>query len=355
MQKPLVVVIEDQLEVRENLMETLELADYEVHGAPDGHEGVKLIRAKKPDLILCDVMMPKLDGFGVLELLKKDPETAAIPFIFLTARAEREDLRRGMNLGAADYVTKPFFQDELLKVVELRMQQASKAEVQSKTSIGELKLVPNSQDVSYLNALLDPLVKEGRSRVYSERSAIYYSGDKVHSVYKVVSGRVRLYLETEFGKILTIDSLGEGSWFGVEDVYAGGGHSVSASAYPEAEIVLVDKVKYLDLVHRHPALVLNQARQLSQDLALRAEQLLQVAYFSVRKRIAEFLLRSAERNSAETKLIDLRREDIAEAVGTTAESVTRVLTEFRKDGLVNLPSAGGIEVTNIDGLIEVPA
>ncbi len=354
MRKPLVIVIEDQLEVRENLMETLELAEYRVLGAPDGHEGVKLVRANKPDLILCDVMMPKLDGFGVLELLRKDPVTSSVPFIFLTARAEREDLRRGMNLGAADYVTKPFFQDELLKVVELRIQQAEE-EAPLVGNSSEPKMVLSSQDYEVAKVSLDQLSNEGRNRVYTDRSAIYFSGDKVHSVYKVASGRVRLYLETEFGKILTIDSLGEGAWFGLEDVFAGGGHSVSASAYPDAEIVLVDVAKYLDLVHRNPSLVLNQARQMSQDLALRAEQLMQIAYFSVRKRIAEFLLRSAERLKTEISLIDLRREDIAEAVGTTPESVTRVLTEFRKDGLVHLPSAGGIEVVDVDGLADVPA
>jgi len=353
MNDALIIVIEDQLEVRENLMETLELADYKVLGAADGHEGIKLIRANNPQLILCDVMMPKLDGFGVLGLLKKDPSTSAIPFIFLTARVEREDLRRGMNLGAADYITKPFFQDELLRVVELRLKHAD--EHTATSSGGSVAQQTTGQQGLNVAQQLAQLSEKGRVRSYEDRAAIYFSGDKPHSAYKVVSGRVRLYLETEFGKVLTIDSLGKGSWFGIEDLYAGGVHSVSASAYPDAEILLVDKSAYLDLVDRNPALVLSQARQFSQDLALRAEQLVQVAYFSVRKRIAEYLLRSVERLPADVVVIDLRREDIAEAVGTTPESVTRMLTEFRKDGFVNLPSTGGIEVIDSNGLKAVPA
>ncbi|MFK8058434.1 MAG: response regulator [Saprospiraceae bacterium] len=351
MKNSTVLVIEDQLEVRENLMETLELADYQVLGAPDGHEGVKLVREHKPDLILCDVMMPKLDGFGVLELLQKDPSTASIPFIFLTARAEREDLRRGMNLGAADYITKPFFQDELLRVVAMRLekQEGSTKTLQSKT-------VGSSQaEKENALSLLDQLSDKGRSRSYNERATVYFKGDQVHNVYKVISGRVRFFMETDFGKTLTIDSQGSGSWFGMEDLYAEGVRSVSAGAYPDAEILLVDKTDFLDLINRHPSLVRIHMRQFSQDLALRAEQLLQVAYYSVRKRVAEFLLRSVDRNPNPQFAVDLRREDIAEAVGTTPESVTRVLTEFRKEGFVNLPSQGGIEVVDKQALQEVPA
>ena len=354
MNSPHIIVIEDQEEVRENLIETLELADYRVLGAPNGHEGVKLVREHMPKLILCDVMMPKLDGYGVLELLNKEASTAAIPFIFLTARAEREDLRRGMNLGAADYITKPFFQDELLRVVELRID--IKSEEEAKEAKGGLpSQLSASHAGSDVNHLLENLGEGGRRREYTDRASIYFSGDQPHSVFKVLSGRVRLYLDTDFGKALTIDSLGKGSWFGLEDVYGGGVHSVSASAYPDAEVLLVDKAKFIDLTQRHPSVVLNHATQLSQDLALRAEQLLQIAYFSVRKRIAEFLLRFAERSEGEMETIDLRREDIAEAVGTTPESVTRVLTEFRKDGLVELPTAGGIVVVGVKELRTVPA
>jgi len=94
---------------------------FTVLSAEDGTHGVEIAQLQSPDLILCDVMMPKLDGFGVLNILGKRPDTAGIPFIFLTAKAEREDFRRGMNLGADDYITKPFYKDELLSVIETRL------------------------------------------------------------------------------------------------------------------------------------------------------------------------------------------------------------------------------------------
>jgi len=103
-----ILLIEDNEEMSENITSILKLAHYQVIRAANGKEGVALAQKEHPDLILCDIMMPELDGYGVLHILNGDPETAQIPFIFLTAKAEKSDLRAGMNLGADDYITKPF-------------------------------------------------------------------------------------------------------------------------------------------------------------------------------------------------------------------------------------------------------
>ena len=116
-----ILVIEDDDQVRENIAEILELEDFEAITAENGFVGVQLAIEKLPDLIICDVMMPQLDGYGVLKALRQNPATAAIPFIFLTAKAERHDLRQGMNLGADDYLTKPFTPDELRQVIAIRL------------------------------------------------------------------------------------------------------------------------------------------------------------------------------------------------------------------------------------------
>ena len=113
-----ILVIEDNFEVRENLCEILELTGYEVYSAPNGKIGVQMAISKEPDLIICDVMMPELDGFGVLKILNRNTHTNDIPFIFLTAKAEKSDFRKGMGLGADDYITKPFDDTELLEAVE---------------------------------------------------------------------------------------------------------------------------------------------------------------------------------------------------------------------------------------------
>jgi signal transduction histidine kinase len=115
------LVIDDDEAVRENLVELFKLEGFEVIGAENGRVGVQLARQHLPDLIMCDIMMPELDGYGVLEELRQDFATAAIPFIFLTAKAERADLRQGMNLGADDYLVKPFTRDEILNAVSMRL------------------------------------------------------------------------------------------------------------------------------------------------------------------------------------------------------------------------------------------
>jgi two-component system copper resistance phosphate regulon response regulator CusR len=109
-----ILIIEDNNDIRESTAEILELAGYKVQQASNGKAGVDLAQQHKPDVILCDIMMPELDGYGVLFLLGKNPETATIPFIFLTAKAERVDFRKGMEMGADDYLTKPFEFGELL-------------------------------------------------------------------------------------------------------------------------------------------------------------------------------------------------------------------------------------------------
>src|SRR4051812_6136627 len=109
-----ILLIEDNKEMRENTCEILELSNYKVTTAENGKIGVEKAQAEKPDLIICDVMMPVLDGYGVLHMLSKNRETANIPFIFLSAKAERSDFRKGMEMGADDYVTKPFDDIELL-------------------------------------------------------------------------------------------------------------------------------------------------------------------------------------------------------------------------------------------------
>lgn len=116
-----ILVIEDELGVRENLVEILQLAQYEVLVASNGIEGVELTRQHRPDLIICDVMMPQMDGFEVLETLQADPELATIPLIFLTAMADLQNLREGMDLGADDYLTKPFEINELLISINSRL------------------------------------------------------------------------------------------------------------------------------------------------------------------------------------------------------------------------------------------
>src|SRR6187401_22999 len=136
--KQRILLIEDNNEIRENTAEILELSNYTVDTAENGKIGVEKALANKPDLIICDIMMPVLDGYGVLHLLGKNSNTTNIPFIFLTAKTERADLRKGMEMGADDYITKPFDKIELLNAVESRLKKADSIKKEYKKDIDGL-------------------------------------------------------------------------------------------------------------------------------------------------------------------------------------------------------------------------
>jgi len=125
-----ILVIEDDSEMRRNIVLVLQLEQYQPIAAENGRVGVELAKREKPDLILCDVMMPELDGYGVLKALREDTNTTLIPFIFLTAKGEKDDLRSGMNLGADDYLTKPVTQADLLKAIEVRLRRSEQHHTQ---------------------------------------------------------------------------------------------------------------------------------------------------------------------------------------------------------------------------------
>ena len=149
-----ILIIEDEAPVRQNLVELLDAEGFFPIEASDGEEGVSLAWEMLPDLILCDISMPKMDGFGVLSRLARDPATATIPFIFLTARTEREDLRRGMNLGADDYIMKPFTIEEVLVAIRARLEKRVQIESYIEKKLAELSKMSR---MSLPGEMLSPL------------------------------------------------------------------------------------------------------------------------------------------------------------------------------------------------------
>jgi len=117
-----ILIIEDDKFLLENMTQMLDMEGFRTLLCSNGKEGLTLAKKEKPDLILCDIMMPKMDGYQVLKILSRQAETMDIPFIFITAKATRYDLRHGMELGADDYITKPFTQKELIKAINARVE-----------------------------------------------------------------------------------------------------------------------------------------------------------------------------------------------------------------------------------------
>jgi len=145
-----ILVIEDEAKTRDNLVLMLEMEGFKPVSAPNGKVGVATAKRELPDVILCDVSMPELDGYGVLEALRADDKTVSIPFIFLTAKTDKKDLRTGMNLGADDYLTKPASAEEVLSAINARLDRHSEKE---QAAMAKVELKPNFDSAKPLEAL----------------------------------------------------------------------------------------------------------------------------------------------------------------------------------------------------------
>src|SRR6187455_1378783 len=170
-----ILVIEDNKDIRENTAEILDLAGYKTFTAENGKKGVDIAVREKPDVIVCDIMMPELDGYGVLHMLRKNETTQAIPFIFLTAKTERSDFRKGMEMGADDYVTKPFDDIELLNAIEVRLKKSEVLQQQYASS--PQGLVQFMKDVKN-TSLVQPLPDNYDVEHYSKKQTVYAEGKR---------------------------------------------------------------------------------------------------------------------------------------------------------------------------------
>ena len=330
MEKKRILVIEDQDDVRENIVELLELSNYHVESAPNGKEGVKKALADPPNLILCDIMMPEMDGYEVLYLITKNPDTNSLPFIFLTAKAEKADFRKGMNMGADDYITKPFEEMELLGAIERRLQK-----------YGELSKVTDVEDlVQYASKYqsIEDLERERKTQSFKKKDVIYREGDFGNFVYKIKTGKVKTYHINEDGKEFIHDLRKEGDFLGEQSMIQDTARKEFAEAMEDTEVILIPKDDFHELIFKNREVSGQFIKLLSNDLSQREKELMDMAYNTVRKRTADALIRLYETYFKENQTVSLEvsRADLAGMVGTATESVIRILSEFKKDGWIEV-------------------
>ena len=346
-----ILVIEDNDEVRENLAEILELSNYIVTTAENGKIGVEKALTETPDLILCDVMMPVLDGFGVLHILDKKPATADIPFIFLTAKAEKTDFRKGMNLGADDYITKPFDDVELLDAVEMRLK---KSERIKKSFDGTQTGLRSFIDEARGQKDLEKLSEERDTRTYRKKDFIYQEGDHPKRLYFLASGKVKAFKTNEHGKELITQVYKTGDFIGYTALLREDAYQESAMVMEEATISFIPKEDFFALLYNNRNFSARFIKMLANNMGEQEEQLLSLAYNSIRKRVAEALVRlhNRYRQDGQSK-INILRDDLASIVGTAKESVIRTLTDFKKEGLIAIDN-GVITVLDKNKLEGLP-
>jgi CRP-like cAMP-binding protein len=343
-----ILLIEDNNDVRENTAEILELDNYHVITAVNGKEGVEKALKEDPDLIICDIMMPELDGYGVLHILSKNKLTAHIPFIFLTAKSEKIDFRKGMNMGADDYLTKPFEDTELLDAIESRIKKREIINTDyAQTYEGINEFITDARAM----AKLQDLSNDRKKREYSKKSEIFRKGDLPNYLFLVLSGKIKEYKTNEEGKELITGIYGQGDFFGYEALLENSEYHESASAIENSNLALIPKKDFFSLIYSNRDVANKFIELLSNKISEKEERLLNLAYNSVRQRTAESLLTLFEKYDHKPE-INISRDDLAHMVGTATESVIRVLSDFKDENVIEIHS-GKIRINHPDKLSQI--
>ena len=343
-----ILVIDDNKDIRENTAEILDLAGYKTFTAENGKKGVELALKEKPDVIVCDIMMPELDGYGVLHLLRNKPEAQNIPFIFLTAKTERSDFRKGMEMGADDYVTKPFDDVELLNAIEMRLK---KTEVmKQKYAMSEQGIHQFLKDVKD-SGMISQLAEQYSIETYSKKQTLYQEGKRPRFLYYLVKGKVKGFRTHEDGKDYITDIFSDGDFMGYPALIEDKNYDDSAVILEDAEIMQIPKDDFLQMIYGDMSVAAKFIRIITQNVKEKEERLLNLAYGSLRKRVAKSLvdLNGKYNQPGGNKPIEISREDIAHYVGTATESLIRTLSDFKAEKLIEIKE-GKIRITDPEKL-----
>jgi len=344
-----ILLIEDNPDILENMSEILDMANYKVFAANNGKTGIALAVEHTPDLIVCDIMMPLLDGYGVLNVLNNNPTLQNTPFIFLTAKSERAEMRRGMEMGADDYITKPFVGTELLKAIESRLKKAELLQQEFQSNLkGINDLINISANKDYLKDF-----KENRTvNKYKKKQIIYSEGNHPSRLYYVLKGKVKTYKRNDEGKELIVDLHTEGEFLGYIPLLENRTYKETAEALEETELAMILKSEFEELIGSNKLLMKKFIGVLAGNIIEKEERLIGIAYNSLRKKVAETLVALYKKYNPEKNdafYIDFSRENLAAIAGVAKESLIRTLSEFKYENLISTRNSQ-IHILNLNKL-----
>lgn len=330
-----ILLIEDNQEMADNIAGILELAHYQVLTAYNGRDGVAMAQEHHPNLIICDIMMPDLDGYGVLHIINKDPDISGTPFIFLTAKSEHADIRAGMNLGADDYITKPFDGFDLLKVIEIRLK---KSELLKSSFTDVNSFISQARELQEFKKLSD----NRPTRLFRKKEFLFMEGQHPTDLFYIISGEVKTYKLNYDGKELITGIHQAGDFVGYVSLLEDKPHKENAEVIEAAEISIISKQDFLTLIYSNKDIAKRFIKMLANNLLEAENRLLDLAYQSVRQRVARALLNFDEQYivSHKKNAITIPRKVISSIIGTATESLNRTLADFKEEGLIEIKNEG---------------
>lgn len=344
--KKTILLIEDDETLSQNVTELLSISDYDVLTAKDGRQGVNIARKELPDLIICDIMMPELDGYGVYEILRRNRDTRTIPFIFMSVMADPHEVRRGMNMGADDYLTKPFEEQDLLEAIRNRL--AKRA------------MFPSRQGRSCETAVIHDLCglkeyfrKQGDIVIFEKHEEIFQEDRVAACVLLLDTGMVKTYRLDEYGKELITGVHKKGNIMGFYGFKTATRFPESAEALERTEAFKISAEEFIQKLLLSQDLTVEFAQMLSEDLSLLKTHLLEMAYGSVLKKTTNTILQFAEEIHGDPQqFIKISRSDLASVAGISTESFIRSLSCLKKEGLIDIVGRN-IKILNLEKLHEI--
>ena len=345
-----VLLIEDDTVLRENTAELLELFRYKVLTAANGKVGVEMAKKYVPNIIVCDIMMPELDGYDTLQMLSKNKRTKHIPFVFLSAKTERQDVRKGMNLGADDYITKPFTEDDITSAIESRLAKAAILKELTDANKNHPVIEQQQDEIKTLNDLKNFFDDYGTEFNYKKDDIIYYESDHCNYIYLISKGAVKCHRMDEQGKELVTALYKEDDLFDYASFTSNIPHQETATAIANTTLLGISILEFTELLNKNHKVVLELIELLADNLSDVKEQLLQIAYGTVNKKTAATILKFAEKiNRRPDDPIKISRNDLASVAGIATETLIRALTEFKKLGIIKAEGRN-IKVVDLERL-----
>ncbi|MBU6342030.1 MAG: response regulator [Bacteroidetes bacterium] len=334
---------------RNHLMQILQLNGYETTVADNGQDGIALALQLLPDLILCEAQLPTLSGYDVLLRLEKNPNTTDVPFIFLSAQSEKEDYRKGMSLGADDYIAKPYDMAILLQTIEYRLRKRERIRATAPTNPPSAAFDRFLGETKAQEALIQ-LADNREVRHYKKRDIIFKEHDYPHNLFYVECGEVKLFKSNMEGRELILRIAGPGSFLGYLALLQEQAYTENAAVLESATLRVIPKEDFYALVYGNPNVTSNFLKILAHHIYEQEQQLLDLAYNSVRKRVAQTIVWLHEQGKGNLHLL---RDDLAAIVGTAKETLIRVLAELKNEGLIAVED-GDIKVLKMEKLRKVP-
>jgi CRP-like cAMP-binding protein/CheY-like chemotaxis protein len=332
-----ILVIDGNPSTRRDTSFILKLGGYDVLEASEGKTGLETALQEIPDLILCDLIMPGLDGSGVLHVLGKNPETASIPFVLQCGKTSVTEFRECMNLGADDFLVKPFESTDLLKVVEVRL---------NRRDLFRGLIEPDGDTIEqYFRQErqlreLERLTETRIHRIMRKKEVIYMDGQSPSDIFFIRRGMVKTYKINKDGKELITGFHRPGSVIGHQSVLQNGPYNENAEVVSEAEIGFISKQDFLVTLYNNHEVSSKIIQLLASQLHEAENRLLGIAYDSVRQKVAQALIKVSITYSDGVKPIRIARRDLSGLIGTATESLNRTLADFKDEGLINIQPEG---------------